>query len=186
MQPRSVISLAVLGIGLGASSLAAADSVDVALSSDAIGVAYGTNLRSAELVFGGLVNRDTHDKYAAVGLLAHGEGSGNERIEVGVGGKLYGVHGDDQDLYALGLGGKARWFPGNGPIAVGGYAFLAPRVVTAGDGKQFWDAGVHVDWEIVKRTATVFVGYRKVRAEFDNGQKVDIDKGAMAGVTMFF
>jgi hypothetical protein len=186
MQSRSILAVAVLGIGLGATSPASADSVDIALSSDAIGVAYGTNLRSAELVFGGLVNRDTHDKYASVGLLAHGEGSGNERIEVGVGGKLYGVSSDDQDLFALGLGGKVRWFPANGPIAIGAYAFLAPRVVTAGDGKQFWDAGVHVDWEVVKRTATVFVGYRKVRAEFDNDRKVDIDKGAMAGVTLFF
>jgi hypothetical protein len=184
MQLRTIIATAILGLGVSAT--AAADSVEIALSSDSIGAAYGTTYRSAELVFSGLLNRDSDDRYISAGLLARGEGSGDTRTEVAVGGKLYDVKGGDQDLKALGIGGQARWFPGNGPIGLGGYAFLAPKVVNTGDGKQFWEAGLHVDWEIVKRTATLFAGYRHVRAEFEDGQKTDIDKSVMAGVRMYF
>ena len=184
MQLRVTIAAALVALGYSAG--ASADSIGITLGNDVIAADYGTNLRTADLTFGGLYNRDNKNRYADVGLLAHGESMSGGRTEVGVGGRLYGAHADDQDLVGLALGAQVRWFPGPAPIALAGYAFYAPRVITGVDGKIFWDASARVEWEIVRNTASAFVGYRKTRAEFDNGQKSDLDKSAYIGMQMKF
>ncbi len=77
-------------------------------------------------------------------------------------------------------------FPNNGPIGFGGYLYYAPNVVTAMDGERFWEAGARVEFEMVKKTANIYLGYRKMRADLDNGQDVTVDSGFHAGVKITF
>lgn len=171
----------------GFSGVALADSIDINLSSDSIQATYGTNWRTADFDVGLLSNRDTHDWAASAGLLARGaRETQSMRTEAGVGGKVYVVSVGDNTLEALGLGGAFRVFPHNGSIGLGAYGFLAPNIVTAGDGKRFWEAGAHVDFEIVRNTADIYVGYRKLRAELDDGSKVTVDSGGHVGVRINF
>jgi hypothetical protein len=68
----------------------------------------------------------------------------------------------DSSVAALTLGGQVRWFPGNGSVALGGYAFFAPKVVTFLDGTQFYDAGLRAEVEVI-RNSFVYLGYRWTR-----------------------
>lgn len=169
------------------SGAAAADTVDINLNSHAVQATYAANWRTAEFDVGWLSNDDKDSWVANVGLLAVGQKQlQNFRSEIGVGGKLYLVSIGDADIRALGLGGQVRAFPNNGPIGIGAYLFYAPDVVTSGDGKSFWEGGVSLEAEVVKNTASVYVGYRKVRAEIENGPHVTVDSGGHAGLRISF
>lgn len=183
--------LIVFALLAAASFSAAAGSVDVNLSNDTVEAKFYANAGAADWTFGGLYNRDTKDRALNVGLLATGDSAiGNSRIEGGLGGKLYSVtlHHTmmgNADVVALALGGQVRWFPGNGSFAIGTYAFYAPHVVTILDGQRFYDIGVRAEVEVI-RNSSVYIGYRQVRAELDNQEKVDVDKGAFVGLQIKF
>jgi hypothetical protein len=169
------------------SGAVAADSIDVNLNHDSIQAIYATRVSTAEVNFGFLNNSDRNDWVASAGLLVLGDNRGAQtRTEIGVGGKAYFASVGNQNIYALGLGGQGRVFPNNGPIGIGGYAFYAPDVVTGGHGKQFWEAGARVEFEMIKNTASVYLGYRKVRAELDVGGKVTVDSGGNVGLQINF
>jgi hypothetical protein len=182
---RLRIFLAALAAGF--SSAVAADSIDINLNDDSIQAIYASNWRTAEFNVGLLTNTDQDDWAASLGLLTLGETqTGSSRIEGGLGGKIYFADVADQDVLALGLGGQFRTFPNNGPIGFGGYLYYAPNVVTAMDGERFWEAGARVEFEMVKKTANIYLGYRKMRADLDNGQDVTVDSGLHAGVKITF
>lgn len=191
MNLARILSLMAVTLWAGAAS---ADAIDINLNSDSVEARYATNFRSAEFTVGGVVN-DKYDSWLAyTGLVATGERtSGTLRTEAGLGGRIYGASiGDPNnisgnfDLLALGLGGQFRWFPGNGPFAIGAYGYYAPDIVTGLDGTQFWEAGARLEYEVVKGTASVYVGYRKARAEFKDNIDADLDKSGMIGVRIGF
>lgn len=183
MRLRTVLIAAFLT----ASGTALADSIDISLSNDSAQAIYATGWRTAEFNMGALYINDQNDWVASVGLLAQGEQqSGGSRIEAGLGGKAYLATVGNDDLLALGLGGQLRVFPNNGIFGIGGYVFYAPDIVTVMDGKKFWETGVRAEVEIIKKTASLYLGYRKVRADLDNGAHVVIDKGTHAGVKILF
>lgn len=182
---RLRIFLAALAAGF--SGAVAADSIDINLNDDSIQAIYASNWRTAEFNVGLLTNTDTDDWAASMGLLASGERqSGASRVEGGLGGKIYLADVANQDVLALGLGGQFRTFPNNGPFGFGGYLYYAPNVVTGMDGERFWEAGARVEFEAVKKTANVYLGYRKMRADLDDGRNVTVDSGFHAGVKISF
>ena len=173
----------VFALLAAASFSAAAGSVDVNLSNDTIEGKFYGNAGAADWTFGGLYNRDTRDRALNVGLLATGESAfGNDRVEGGLGGKIYSVTVGSGDVVALALGGQLRWFPGNGSFALGTYA---PHVVTLMDGQKFFDVGVRAEVEVI-RNSFVYVGYRQVQAELDNNVKLNVDKGGFIGLQIKF
>lgn len=178
-----LIALALLAV---ASAAATAGSVDINLSNHTIEAQYATAAGSAEFTAGGLYNEDQKDWAINVGLLAAGDTQvAGSRLDAGLGGKLYAVHVSDKDLMALGLGGRLRWFPGNGSFAIGGHAFYAPTVVTFVDGDRFVDLGLRAEVELV-RNSTLYVGYRWMRADLNNQTRPYVDKGAFVGVQIGF
>jgi hypothetical protein len=182
---RLRIFLAVLAAGFSGAALA--DSLDVNLNNKSVEAIYGTNWRTAEFNAGVLYNNDHSDWVASTGLLASGERQTSQmRTEAGLGGKIYGASVSNNNVLALGLGGQFRVFPNNGPFGFGAYAYYAPNIVTFMDGKKFWEFGARVEFEVVKKTANVYIGYRKVRAELDNNSNVTVDSGANVGVRISF
>ena len=180
------LRLIVFALLTGVSASAAADSVDLNLSSDTIEARYNSSVGFGEWTFGGLYNREQKDQVVNVGLLATGETRvGGSRIDAGLGGKLYATSVGNDEVLALGLGGQVRWFFGDGPFAVGGYGFFAPRVVTFLDGVRFWEAGVRAEIELIKNSF-VYIGYRQVQVELDSGAKPNVDKGGFAGLQIKF
>lgn len=164
-----------------------ADALDINLNDDAVQASYTTNWRNAQLNFGILSNTDQHDWVASVGLLALGEKqTGDGRTEAGLGGKIYLADAANKDILALGLGGQFRVFPNNGPVGFGGFLYYAPDIVTVLDGEKFWEWGARIELEVIKRTANVYLGYRKVRADLDNNTRVTVDSGIHLGVRISF
>ncbi|MBI5783109.1 MAG: hypothetical protein HZA69_05165 [Gammaproteobacteria bacterium] len=182
---RLRIILAALTAGF--SGAVSADSLDINLNNDSIQAIYATNWRTAEFNVGLLSNTDQNDWAASIGLLALGEQqTGATRTEGGLGGKIYLADIANQDVLALGLGGQFRTFPNNGPIGFSGYLYYAPDIVTAMDGKKFWEMGARVEFEMVKKTANIYLGYRKMRADLDDGRDITVDSGLHAGVKITF
>ena len=180
---RALVAIAAAGLAAAAT----ADSFDINLNSDAVEGRYATHFRSAEFTLGGLYNGDRDAWLAYAGLLAIGERSTKEaRSEAGLGGRIYGASVDNQDLLALALGGQFRWFPGNGPFGVSAYGYLAPDVVAGIDAKRFWEAGARLEYEVVKNTAGVYLGYRRVRAMFKHDVDLDLDKSGHIGLHISF
>jgi len=180
------LRLIVFALLAAANVSAAADSVDLNLSSDTIEARYNASVGFGEWTFGALYNRDQKDQVVNVGLLATGETrAGGSRIEAGLGGKLYATSVGNEEVLALGVGGQVRWFFGEGPFSVAGYGFFAPRVVTFLDGVWFWEAGVRAEVELIKNSF-LYIGYRQVQVELDSGARPNVDKGAFAGLQIKF
>ncbi len=182
---RLRIILAALAAGF--SGAVSADSIDINLNNDSLQAIYATNWRAAEFNMGLLSNTDQDDWAASMGLLALGEKqTGATRIEGGFGGKIYLADVANQDVLALGLGGQFRTFPNNGPIGLSGFLYYAPDIVTAMDGEKFWELGARVEFEMVKKGANIYLGYRKVRADLDDGRNITVDSGFHAGIKITF
>jgi hypothetical protein len=182
---RLRIFLAAVAAGFSVPVLA--DSIDINLNNDSVQGIYATNWRQAEFNAGFLSNTDQNDWVASMGLLASGEKqTGETRTEAGLGGKVYVASVSNKDVLALGLGGQFSVHPNNGPVGFGGYLYYAPDVITFMDGKKFWEWGARVEFEVVKKTANIYVGYRKVRADLDNNSDVTVDSGAHVGVKISF
>ncbi|MEK9133863.1 MAG: YfaZ family outer membrane protein [Pseudomonadota bacterium] len=182
---RLRIFLAAVAAGFSAPVLA--DSLDINLNNDSVQAIYATDWRKAEFNAGFLSNSDQNDWVASMGLLASGEKQTSEmRTEAGLGGKVYVADVSNKDVLALGLGGQFSVHPNNVPVGFGGYLYYAPDVITFMDGKKFWEWGVRAEFEVVKKTANIYVGYRKVRADLDNNTNVTVDSGGHVGVKISF
>lgn len=167
---------------------ALADSFDINLSNDSIHAIYGRAFGAAEVTLGGLyVDKDDDPWAAHLGLLVSGEPrSAASRSEAGLGARLYYASAGSNDAAALALGGQFRWFPGDGPVGVGAYGYFAPDIVTGLDAKRLWEAGARVEFEVVRGTAHVYLGYRRLELRLDNDTDVTLDKGVHVGVRIAF
>jgi hypothetical protein len=175
------------GALLAVSGTAVADAIDVNVSNDTLEAMWTTNIRTAEFSAGGLYNEDKEDWFAAASLLAKGElGDKNNRMDGGLGGKVYGASIGSKDVLALGLGGQFRIFPGNSPFGIGAHLYYAPGVLTFIDGENFWEFSLRGEYQFVKDTASAYIGYRKVRYELEGGTKDDIDRGFLAGIRISY
>ncbi|MBI3778890.1 MAG: hypothetical protein HY274_08270 [Gammaproteobacteria bacterium] len=182
---RLRIFLAALTAGFSVPVVA--DSLDINLNNDSVQAIYATAWRQAEFNVGLLSNTDQNDWAASMGLLASGEKQTTDtRLEAGLGGKVYVASVSNKDVLALGLGGQFSVHPNNMPVGFGGYLYYAPDVITFMDGKKFWEWGARVEFEVVKKTANIYVGYRKVRADLDNNNNVTVDSGGHVGVKISF
>jgi YfaZ precursor len=170
---------------------ALADSLDLNLRNDAVQFTYGRSYRAAEVTGGALwkdKENDSGSRWAAhLGLLASGEREGRgSSWQAGAGGRLYFAGAGSSEALALALGGQFRWSMGDAPIGLGAYGFFAPDIVTGLDAKRFWEAGVRVELEVIRNSANVYVGYRKMEMRLENDVDVTLDKGAHVGVRIVF
>lgn len=165
------------------SGSAAAESFDINFGDDRIQAAYTGTARTAEYEFRFMDNDERDNWVASAGLLVSGP---RTNVEAGLGGKLYLLSVSNEEIYGLGLGGQIRAFLGNGPFAVSGSLFYAPDALTGGDGEDFWEATARLELEVVPDGASIYVGYRKVRATLQGGADATVDSGGHIGVQLRF
>jgi hypothetical protein len=184
MNMRTLLAASLLPFGGGA----LADSFDINLSSDSIQAVYGRAFGAAEVTAGALyVDKGDNPWAAHLGLLVSGEPrSSASRSEAGLGARLYFASAGSNDAAALALGGQFRWFPGDGLVGVGAYGYFAPDIVTGLDANRLWEAGARVELEVVRGTAHVYLGYRRLELRLDNDADVTLDKGGHVGVRIAF
>lgn len=176
---------------LAGSVPAMAQTFDISLSDDSAKLMYVAPMGQQGFgrgeFDGTLLFTDDDNILGAVGFGVMGEaGSGSPGLNAGVGVRLYGVNTDSSDVTALTLGGQFRFSPpALSRLRIAGSFNFAPSIVTFMDGDRFLDTGVSVGYEIFQ-DAVAYVGYRRIRADIENGPDLIVDKGAHIGINLQF
>lgn len=193
LSTRSVLALPVVVV---AAALAAAGSVraqedaapepDTAgeeqsiiayLSEDALQAQYERALDLDGTAFrgrAGIFYNERRDLIAIGDLLAPVAADGFGRdVRVHLGTRVYGAFlaEEDQDLFAISVGGEAEYFFGGGTSVLLA-AYYSPDILTFGSADNFTDITLRLRMRI-SDTAYVFVGYRTFEIDTLTDREVD-------------
>jgi hypothetical protein len=175
--------LAVLG------APAQAAEVDLSVNADAarlgVGVPIGNNL----LIDGSWLYHSDHGNVVSAGGHVTGAASGVDPLWAGVGLRLSYIKNDrdsEEDGVALGMGGFVRYtLPQYDRISFGGSLYFAPGVLSFGDVDKFYEAGIWAGYSVIK-DADVYLGWRKVEADFNDDGSKSMDSGLHIGLRARF
>ncbi len=188
--------LAVAGVCLAAAAgTAQAEIFDLSLGDNSFRAAlYGPLSRVIDGTKGqydvGVIVRPKREDdlfVAHVGGLVTGD-AGARQFNLAAGLGLRGVYiGRDHDSGgAVAVGGQAEArFPGYERIGFTVYGYFAPEVLSLGEFDQYYEFGTAVDYQVLK-DASVYLGYRNVNVELENGGDITADNGLHAGLRLSF
>ena len=165
-------------------TVALAAEVDLSVNADAarltVAVPIGNNL----LVDGSYLYHSDHGHVPSIAGHVTGAASGTDPLWAGLGVRLSYVNNDrgsEEDGTALGMGGFARYtLPQYDRISFGGSLYYAPKVLSFGDVEEFFEYGAWAGYAVIKQ-ADVYLGWRRVRADFKNDDTKSIDSGFHIG-----
>lgn len=124
---------------------------------------------------------------AHVGALVTGD-AGAQQFDLAAGLGIRGVYiGRDHDsggAFAPGGQAEAR-FPGYERVGFSVYGYFAPEVLCLGEFDQYYEIGTGLDYQVLK-DASVYVGYRNVKVELENGVDITADNGLHVGLRLSF
>lgn len=171
---------------------AKADTFDVNLNDDSVQFLYlspftsDVGLSGAQLEFGMLYTEED-DYLGIIGLDIKGEaGSGSPGLVAGVGLRGYGIGTSRADIGALAVGGMVHYSPPSlSRLGLVGQIYYSPEILTFMDGKHLISTEVRVEYKVLTQ-AVVYVGYRNIDADLDNGGDIDIDDGGHLGIRYMF
>ncbi len=173
------------------SSQALAAGADINVSSDAFRLSGDVPLPNRNILFDGswLHHKDKGDTLSVGAYLTGKAAGGNRPLTAGLGTRLYYVHydaGANEDGTNLTLGGFVRYqFPQLDRLAVGGTLFYAPSVLSFGDSDEFYEFESWVGYSVI-RDAEVYLGFRRIKSDFDDGGDTMIDTGFHVGLRARF
>lgn len=184
-------ALLLAGLMLTASPSAFANSLDLSFNDNTARVAGAFDpSEKMQIQASWLHNQDRGD-VASVGLFQVGfASSGNQPIEAGLGLKAVFTDADNNfgggNGSSLALGGFGRWvIPGADRFAVGGEIYLAPGVLSFSDQDGYREGAVYVSYDVLKSTY-IYLGYRYLKASYDNRPNLAFDDQFHIGFRMNF
>ena len=189
LRIRSAGSL-VLTLALALTATGHAAELDLNLNDDAARLSFASDITARNLRFdlGWLHHQDRGD-VVNVGLHLTGEASpGANPVIGGLGGKILVIDPDalNVDAVVLGIGGYLRYtMPQYDRINVYAHAYIAPDVLSFGDGDRFHEVEARIGYNVL-READVYIGLRNISANFDNGAELTVDTGLIAGIQLRF
>lgn len=182
---------AALGLALGAlltPTHAAAGELDFDLSNSAARFDFRFQLTESGL-FGdvGLLHHEDDGDMLFGGIQLVGDaGGGSEPLKAGLGARLVSIDVTGADGSAVGIGGFFNYvFPEHNRFAVGGYAYVAPKVTSFGDMERYLEYGLRADYRIMEQ-ASLYLGLRDVSADFATLGDATIDDGFHLGISLEF
>jgi len=180
--------IVALLFGACASTAAIAGSLDLNLNNDVVEASYLSDPTTFQYRFGALHDDRTKDWLGHAGFVALGEQENQAmRSTIGFGGRVYSGSTGPFNILSVPLGGQFSVYPaGFGSIGFSGYAFYAPNVLSGLDTERFFDVGVRVEFEIIKPTTVIYLGYRKIEAKFKNLGTSTIEEGGHIGLRISF
>lgn len=191
MKAQGMLGVAALMLA----TVAQAEIVDLSIGDGSVrGALYGPLSRVLADTKGqydvGVILRPERDDdllVAHVGALVTGD-AGAQQFELAAGLGLRGVYiGRDHDSGgALALGGQAEArYPGFERFGLSVYGYYAPEVLSFGEFDQYYEIGTALDYQVIKN-ASVYVGYRNVNVELEDGGDITADNGLHGGVRLSF
>ena len=161
-----------------------AKGLDIFLNNDTASVEYLTNMGGADVGAGFLFNT-SNDWIAHGTMLVFGrEYSRSNKVEGGLGGKLYLANVGNSTVAALGLGGQMTFFPKASKFGFGGYGYYAPQIVASG-ANGMMEYGVRVEFQMME-TASMYLGVHHVDVDTTGSGKRVVDDGLHFGVNIRF
>lgn len=183
----------VVGLGVMLFCLAAqagADALDLSLNDDAVRLQYERdNVGRGFRVDAGWLHHQDRGDVIHVGFHITGDASsGDAPLIGGLGGKIFHIDPDGAavDATVLGLGGFFRYtFPDYDRFNVYGHAYLAPDILSFGDGDRYQEVELRLSYNVL-RNADVFVGARYSNTEFEPAGDLTSDNGLHVGMQLRF
>ena len=120
-----------------------------------------------------------------LGLLVSGENWSKEGVfGIGLGGRIIYAHADKWDETGIAFGGRVRFSPVQ-RVGISGAVFYAPDVTTWGDGKNYLESEVNLDYQVLPQ-AFVYAGYRVIDVDYDKKNDVKLDDRFHVGMKLLF
>lgn len=174
---------------------AQAEIVDLSLGDNSVRAAlYGPLSRMVDDTKGqydvGVIVRPKREDdlfVAHVGALVTGD-AGAQQFDLAAGLGVRGVYiGRDHDSGgAVALGGQAEArYPGYERFGLSVYGYYAPEILSFGEFDQYYEIGTALDYQVIKN-ASIYVGYRNVNLELENGGEITADNGLHGGFRLSF
>lgn len=131
--------------------------------------------------------QDTALTLGHVGVLATGDvGAKGAEAAAGLGVRVIVADRGSATGGALALGGQFKLrLPGFERVALSGYGYLAPSILSFSDVKNYSEFALDVELEVV-RAAAVYAGYRRVNLKPDPAGPSKADDGAHIGLRLTF
>lgn len=161
------------------------------ISEDALQALYVRNMDVGELgmneVRGGFFLNEDRDLIGLADMLVDvGEPDRRPYWSLQVGPRVYGalLSIEDQDVFAIAVGGKLSYFIGrNRSTSVSATLFYAPDIISFGNADNVKDVSIRLETQLTEATR-VFVGYRNL--EFDLAVDREVDDGMHLGIQHSF
>ena len=180
----------------GAAMPAQSASLDLNLNDDAVRGEFSGALSSlfstnaeGQYQLGALYSDDKNLdlKQIHAGLLATGDTGAQElRATAGLGVRAQYLDADGGDGGGLALGGQFDIrLAGFERLGLQGYFWYSPKVLTFGDIEDQTEWSLSADYQVL-RNASVYVGYRQLRIDPENGHAFDADDGFHLGFRFKF
>lgn len=188
MSLRHILAVSMLSV----SSIAAADTLDIALSNTNAQFKYGvpSSLAGKSEMYAELMYNDLNSVLGGVGVLVSNE-QGNG-LSIGVGAKavaatLKGAAPSRKNASAVALGVQVRFeLPAERRVAFAGEIYVAPKIIAFGDANRFQQIAVRAEYSISQQTSA-YVGYRKTLfALTSTGTDVTLANGPHVGIQLAF
>lgn len=181
--------LFALFLGFGGASTVHADQLELFISGRAAQVGYAKPVGvSAADVSAALLYNEDDDLMLNGGLVVSGQPPGELPFSFGAGAKAYVFSLDDadEDVAAIPLGGRVAYtIPANIPLILSAEGFYAPAITAFGGADNMLDFNTRFEAEFIPRTS-VFIGYRYLEVDLDDGQDVGLDHNFHVGLRLNF
>ena len=164
--------------------------LDLNLNNDAVRLGFSWRLGEPNYLagLGWLYNQDKGDViHASFHLVDAASGSGTA-LQAGLGVRLVHTRTDPGvfDGTALALGGFVRYtLPRADRFSIGGYGYYAPDVTSFGDQTEYYELGVRVGYSVL-RAGDVYLGLRRIEADYNGAGGFTFDSGLHAGFELRF
>ncbi|TDX22860.1 YfaZ precursor [Modicisalibacter xianhensis] len=166
-------------------SLAQASGLDVNINNEAARFAASGEVSPGIELGGSLLSSDDNGGLTAAGIQLMGTES-TRTYEVGAGPHLSHYDSDHGKGGGLGLGGFGYvYLPAVPKLSVGGYGVYTPGALTYQDFDHGSELGARARYRVA-HNVQAYVGYRRVGAEFDDGDNETLDSGPLVGVNLLF
>lgn len=187
MKFRSFIAFGMIFV----STQVTAAGVDLNVSDDAARLTLQFPLPGNNILIDGswLHHTDKGETLSVGGYLTGSAAGGNRPLTAGLGTRFYYSDydkGSKESGSSLTLGGFARYqFPQYDRVAVGGELFYGPSVLSFGDSDSYYEVGAWVGYSVL-RDGEVYLGWRRIKTDFDNDGDTMIDTGFHVGLRARF
>lgn len=174
-----------------AAGTAQANSLDLSFNDDTARIGGSFTASDVVQVQANWLHTQEVGEVASLGVFQVGFASGGRQpIEAGLGAKAVFTDADDLagggDGGAVALGAFGRWVvPEADRVAVGGELFLAPGVLSFSGQDGYREAHVYGSYDLFKNT-WVYLGYRYVKAEYEDRRNTVFDDRIHIGFRMNF